>query len=128
MKNRQIYEAALRLLAESISPEETADYEERAPYLLAAFCTEMCDLDKHLRGTGGDTADVLIDAVLLPLENNFPLSSRFSAAASLYLAAMLILDSDEERSDTLYGQYSDAVSRIADGIPATLTPIVNKYF
>ena len=116
------------LLAESSAPEETEDYEERAPYLLAAFCTEMCDLDKKFRLIAKDTADVVIDTVLLPLDGDFPLSPRFTVAASLYLAAMLILDSDEERSDALYEQYTDTISRIADSIPATLTSLVNKYF
>ena len=128
MTNRELYDAALRLIAESTNEGDAADYEERAPYLLAAFCTEMATLDKHLRASRGDGCDVSIDAVLLPLEESFPLSSRFTAAASLYLAAMLILDTDEERSDALYGQYSDAVSRIADGIPAISRPIVDKYF
>ena len=128
MKNQAIYDAALRLLAESTVAGEAEDYEERAPYLLAAFCTEMSELDNKLRKVRNEAAGILSDTVLLPLDSDFPLSPRFTVAASLYLAAMLILDSDEDRSDTLYGQYSDAVSRIADSIPATLTSIVDKYF
>ncbi len=128
MQNRSIYDAALRLLAESTVEGENEDYEERAPYLIAAFCTEMTELDGLLRTAAGEAIAALRDTVYLPLEDIFPLSDRFTAAASLYLAAMLILDSDEERSDKLYGQYSDAVSRIADSIPATLLPIVDKYF
>ena len=128
MKNQAIYDAALRLLAESTVAGEAEDYEERAPYLLAAFCTEMSELDNKLRNVRNEATGILSDTVLLPLDSDFPLSPRFTVAASLYLAAMLILDSDEDRSDTLYGQYSDAVSRIADSIPATLTSIVDKYF
>ena len=45
MKNREIYENALRLLALSAHEGENEDYEERAPYLLAAFCTEMTELE-----------------------------------------------------------------------------------
>ncbi len=127
MKNRQIYDAALRLLAESTVDGENEDYEERAPYLLAAFCTEMTELNAKLCKSQGNTP-VAHDAVLLPLEENFPLADRLSAAATLYLSAMLILEDDEERSDKLYAQYCDAVSRISDAIPATLEPIPNQYF
>ncbi len=127
MKNQAIYDAALRLLAESTVARETADYEERAPYLLAAFCTEMTELNRQLLLKDGKSP-ASYDAVLLPLDQNFPLADRLSAAATLYLAAMLILESDEDRSDKLYAQYCDAVSRISDSIPATLEPIHNQYF
>ena len=128
MKNRAIYEAALRLLAESTIAEETADYEDRAPYLIATFCTEMSELDIQLRSMTGDTTETEYDRVYLSLDDVFPLTSRLSSAAILYLAAMLILESDEERSDKLYEQYSDAVSRIIHALPATLHPIINKYY
>ena len=124
MKNRQIYEAALRLLAESTVDGENEDYEERAPYILAAFCTEMTALSRHLSAKNGNE----YDPVFLPLDDTFPLAGRLSAAATMYLAAMLILESDEERSDKLYAQYCDAVSRISDEIPATIEPISNRYF
>ena len=127
MLNRSIYDAALRLIAESTVAGENEDYEERAPYLLAAFCTEMTELNALLCQKNG-TAPIVHDAVLLPLDDTFPLASRLSTAATLYLAAMLILDYDEERSDALYEQYCDAVSRISDTIPAALERIKNQYF
>ncbi len=127
MKNQSIYDAALRLLAESTVAGENADYEERAPFLLAAFCTETAHLDSRYRHAA-DSEVVLREAVCLPLEEEFPLSDRFTTAAALYLAAMLILDSDEERSDKLYAQYCDAIMRISQAIPATLMPITDKYF
>lgn len=127
MKNRQIYEAALRLLAESTVDGENEDYEERAPYILAAFCTEMTELNRQLSSKNG-ASFAEYDPVFLPLDESFPLADRLSVAATMYLAAMLILESDEERSDKLYAQYCDAVSRISDAIPATLEPISNQYF
>ena len=125
MKNREIYESALRFLAESTAAGDNQDYEERASYLLAAFCTEMSELDRYLQGS---SAQAPIEAASLPLTAEFPLSSRLSSAASLYLAAMLILESDEERSDKLYAQYLEAISRIANHVPATILPITDKYF
>lgn len=127
MKNRDLYTSALCLLAESLEDGENEDYEERAPYLLAAFCTEIAEVDKKLRLSQGTQAKAH-DPVYLDLDTDFPLSDRFSNAASLYLAAMLILDSDEERSDSLYEKYCDSISSIADSIPASTESIVNRYF
>jgi len=142
MQNKEIYESAIRFLAESTVSSETLDYKDRSPYLLAAFCTEMTELDARIqRATGGTPSAVSV--VNLPLDSDFPLSPRLSPAAALYLAAMLILDSDEERSDKLYAQYLLATQRIADALPlaaeektetsegsevAVAHPIVDKYF
>lgn len=128
MQNRSIYNAALRLLGESVAEGENEDYEERAPYLIATFCSEMCELNERLCRAKGTTVSELAECVCLELDQAFPLSTRFSSAASLYLAAMLILESDEDRSDKLYARFSDAISRIADGIPAALESIVDRYF
>lgn len=126
MKNRDLYTSALCLLAESLEDGENEDYEERAPYLLAAFCSEIADVDKNFRRAEGTQAPIH-DSIYLDLDADFPLSERFGTAASLYLAAMLILDSDEERSDSLYEKYCDSISSIADSIPACSEPIVNRY-
>lgn len=121
MQNREIYDSALRFLAESTVAGENNDYADRAPYLIAAFCTEMTELDAKIRNTVGESQPVF-DAVNIPLDSPFPLSPRLSTAATLYLAAMLILDSDEERSDKLYEQYLAAIQRISDGIPVPEEP------
>lgn len=128
MQNRVIYDAALRLLGESTADGDNKDYEERAPYLIAAFCSEMRELNERLCRAKGAVSPELTECICLALDQAFPLSGRFSSAASLYLAAMLILESDEDRSDKLYAQFSDAISRIADGIPAVLESITNRYF
>ena len=55
MTCKEIYDTAISLVAESRDPADTADYEERAPYLLAAFCSELADTDKKLRTLLGET-------------------------------------------------------------------------
>ena len=57
MKNRAIYDAALRLIAESTVPEETEDYEERAPYLLAAFVNECREVNGFSHAAHGKEAE-----------------------------------------------------------------------
>ena len=129
MNNKDIYESALRILAESAAPEDNEDYEERAPYLLAAFCTEAEDTDKALRASLGEKKEAeAFNAVFLPLEARFPLLPRFSAAASFYLAAMLIIDDNAELSDRLYDKYCDAISRIQSTVPALTETVTDRYF
>ena len=57
MINRELYENALRLLAQ---PTDGAndDYEERAPFLLASFCNEAQEVDSFLRMASGISSAV----------------------------------------------------------------------
>ena len=132
MQNREIYDAALRFLAESTTEGENEDYKERAPYLIAAACTRLSDLDTRIRHAEGKGPSKF-NTVSLSLDVLFPLSDRLSPAVVLYLSSMLILESDEERSDKLYRQYLEAVQCIEDAYPATEKPgtshsIIDKYF
>lgn len=127
MKNRELYDAALRILAESTAAQDNEDYEERAPYLLAAFASEAGAIDRKLRIANQDTSAPKYSPVFLDLEHEFPLSDALAAAASLYLAAMLILESDESRSDVLYDRYCDTLLRIEENLPATKEVITDRY-
>ena len=128
MKNKELYEGALRLLAEDPDADENEDYEERAPYLLAAFCGEAEALDRSIRRAEGMAAGKEFNPVWLPPEGEFPLSGRLSGAACLYLAAMLVMDEDPALSDRLYDRYSDAMATIATSQPAALEAIPDRYF
>ena len=128
MKCKEIYDGALRILAESTRPADNDDYEERAPYLLAAFCSELSNTDSSLRRLLGKDERVEFCEVYLPLDNDFPLLSRFASAAALYLAAMLIIDDEQDFSDKLYERYCDRISSICSTVPAVAEKIKNKYF
>ena len=128
MKCKEIYDSALRFLAESTSPTDNDDYEERAPYLLATFCSELAGTDAALRRILGKCAQSNFSEVYLPLDNDFPLLSRFASAAALYLAAMLIIDDEQSFSDKLYERYCDKIAAICSTVPALSEKIKNKYF
>ena len=123
MKNQDIYEHALALLSLGHSSAENEDLAEQAPYHLADFCTENEDLNRWLSMSSTEE----YSHTYLPLEQDFPLCDRLAPAAALYLAAMLILDEDEDRSDRLYGRYTEELSNIRYGIPATLESIRKVY-
>ena len=127
MKNKEIYEGALRLLAQSSDGADNSDYEERAPYLIASFCHEVFELDCIARKLLALPLSAALESVTLPLNEDFPLLERFASAAMKYLAAMLVIDEDSELSDKLYDMYCDCVSRIREELPAAIENIVNKY-
>ncbi len=127
MKNKEIYNSALRLLASGGEPQENADYEERAPYILASFCNEMLELDKAIRTFLELKPSSLTPTVWLDLEADFPLLDRFFSLAAKHLAAMLIIDEDGELSDKLYNMYCEGIALITKELPARLESIINKY-
>ena len=126
MKNREIYDSALRFLAESTNSIDNEDYEERAPYLLAAFCNEVRDTDAAIRCAHGETQKSF-NSVFLSLDSDFPLSEMFCTAASYYLAAMLVFDDDADLSDRLYDKFCDSISRIRCTVPALCENITDRY-
>ena len=128
MTNRELFENALRLLAQPTAEGENEDYEERAPFLLASFCNETQEVDSFLRMASGISSAVEFTRIWLPLDEEFPLLESLAPAACLYLAAMLVLDEDRSLSDRLYDLYSEAVSAIRSGICCTLESIVDRYF
>ncbi|MBR2353093.1 MAG: hypothetical protein IKA76_01140 [Clostridia bacterium] len=127
-QNQEIYEHALALLALGHDPNENEDFAEQAPYHLAAFCGEAEETDRWLRLYGGIGSSPDFNRIRLPLEDDFPLCDRLAPVAALYLAAMLILDEDPDRSQFLYERYGEALSDVHNGIPATLESIKNIYF
>ncbi len=127
MENLEIYEHSLALLGLTPDPEKNEDLAERAPYHLAAFCAEAEEVDRWLRQYLGEESASSFNRVCISLDEEFPLCERLAPVAALYLASLLILDEDPERSDLLYDRYSEALSDVYRGIPATMESIREVY-
>ena len=128
MLNVDIYNAALALIAQSIESSDIADYEERAPYLIASFCSTAKKLDADIRRAKKLDAQTKFSPVCISLDSNFPLCDELTSAASLYVAAMLVIDEDEALSDSIYDKYCDAISTImAESACSESTSIVDIY-
>lgn len=127
MTNREIYRLALHLLAQQADSEENEDLEERAPYLLASFCSEASEVDRYLRQSEGLGGAVHFTRVCIGLDEPFPLLERLAPLGGLYLAAMLALDEDNDLSDRLYERYCDGMTALQCGIPAAVESITNLY-
>ena len=127
MLNSEIYESALRLLGESLNEGENEDYKESAAFLIAAFCNETERIDDAIRKATALGKRPYFNPVWVSLDEDFPSAEKLAPAASLYLAAMLILDDDPERSDSFYEKYCDSISEIENSFPMTLERITDTY-
>lgn len=122
----EIYEAAVRLVDE-IEAGDSPDYESRAPYLLGSFYTEQIPLQKKLDAANRAEPIEYEPCLYVDLESHFPLSDELIAPAVNYLAAMLVIDENEEMSDQFFDRYIDGVASIAASLPASLHPIKDCY-
>ena len=114
--NKQIYQSALGLIGELNDPMLCEDYEERAPYILASFCSLASEIDKKLRIIDSLDAQPSFSHVCLSLDASFPLCDRLCPAAALFLAAMLVIGENDELSDSLYDKYCDAIASIGSSV------------
>ena len=127
MKCNDIFKSALRLLNEKGAEDENEDYAERAPYILAAMFSEAARIDKLYREANGLCEQPVFSTIHVQLSEDFPLSDRFAGAAAFYLASLLIIEANEELSDSFYEKYCDGMSAISSSIPATVRKIKNVY-
>ncbi|MBQ1230075.1 MAG: hypothetical protein IIW36_05830 [Clostridia bacterium] len=128
MTCRELFDAAVRAVAENGTEACTEDYEERATYLLATFLHESATLDAIYRSANGlGSGTEPPDGVCIPLEKDFPLSDAFAPAAVYYLSAMLVLDENEEMSERFFALYSDRLSALRASLPARKERIKDCY-
>ena len=126
MTYREIYSAAQSLVGETVNAE-SEDYEARAPYLLGSFYTEQIPLQKARDLARGEAAGTYPPCLCVDLDNPFPLSDEFIAPATYYLAAMLVIDENEEMSDGFFDHYVDAVASLQASLLAESKKIKDCY-
>ena len=126
MTNKDIFLGALALIAE---PQglSAADYEERAPYIIAGFLSENAALDNQYRHAMGEVVKKHRHPAYASLDEEFPLSDRFATPAQFYLASMLISDEDTDRADDLFDRFCTGMTGIMAEIPAVAEKITNAY-
>lgn len=124
--NNDIYLMSLALIDERESAGVTADLEERAPYILASFCSLCKNLDKKLRARDALSVQSKFSAVRLNLGDDFPLCDTLVTPAAVYLASMLISDDNPSLSEELYEKYCDSIAML--GAECSCSAITNVYF
>jgi hypothetical protein len=127
VKNREVYESALRLLAEPDDSGRLEDFELRAPYVLGGFFYENGRLESEYRKYLGLDTREFVHAVFADLDDDFPFAERFVPAAEYYLASMLVIDEDGELSDKFFDLYSSSMSNIVGELPGSIERIADVY-
>ena len=128
MTNKDIYLAALRLIAESTIEGDNEDYADRAYYILAAFCSNVFDINNVLRKADGLEPLPSFDKALLSENDEFPCHTKLFSAAEHYLGAMLTIDAFPDLSDSLYDKYCGIISRISQSLPTCIEKISDAYY
>lgn len=127
MKCKEILKKALRLLNEAAELEEDGDFAERAPYILSSMFSEAARLDRDYRTANGEKSQISFSTIYTELDSEFPLCDRFTNAATFYLASMLIVDENDELSDTFYDKYCDSMASISSELMGKAEKIKNVY-
>ena len=127
MTYRELYLSALHIISENNDGSSNSDYENRAGYILAAFCNEHFALDTRYR-----KANQLVNSTFTPssnivLSDSFPLKEIFAPAAVYYLGAMLVSDENESLYQQLSELYTKAIASIQNGLPYASESITNCY-
>ncbi len=124
---RNIYDQALALLGESTDPDGEHEFAERAGYLVATVCANIAAIDRDYRESRRLGPQPEFSEIYLELDDDFPLSRRFSAPSACFVAAMLILDENESLSDSIYEKYCDALAQAVNEIPYKKEKIKSSY-
>ena len=127
MTFRELFENALRAIAERPSESSISDYEERAGYILATFCTECAPLDRRYRKAHGMNDASYASSAYVELTKTVPFCDALTSAAVYYLCAMLTMDENESMSDTFFELYTDAIATIQASLPGVCEPIADRY-
>ena len=127
MTCNDLLKSATALVCERLDDGLAEDYTERAPYILAAFCSQCKGVDASYRRAYQLPAITYSGKATLPLGETFPLVDELIPAATYFLAAMLILDENEKLSDKLMDLYTDSVATLAASLPFISERIAQKY-
>ncbi len=127
MKIKEIYDQAIAIVGETYSVPNAESYAERAPYLAAIFCCNAAATDRDFRSSHGLPTQNAFNEICLMPEDDFPLDARFASAGAYYIAAMLLLDENEELSDKLFEKYAEIMSAAVSETPFKKGKIKNTY-
>ena len=127
MTHMSVFTQALALLGEDTSGNYSADYLARAPFLLATVTSELAESDALYRAAHGESGRTAETGGTVDMNDELGLSDIFAPAVVYYLASMLVFDTDEKKSDTLYDKFCDICAKIESRLPFTAEKTAQRY-
>lgn len=103
------------------------DYEDRAGYILATFCADCAKADQRYRAAHAQQAATPSISAYVELSSAFALCDVFAPTATYYLAAVLVMDENEEMSEKFFALYSDSLSKILSDLPMVTNATKDCY-
>lgn len=126
MTNEEILKSATALLNESCV-NVPKDYRDRAVYILGQFYSGHESLDKRYRKAHGLPVNEASAPTVAELEAEFTFVPALAPSAIYYLAAMLVMDENEDLGDKIFALHADALSTVKASLPFTKEKIKNVY-
>ena len=105
------------------------DIDEKFPFALASFCSNLAVLDREYRLLKGYDAQHVFSEYIIETTDEFPLCDRFVFPAIMYVSSIILMDVDEKMSDEFYDKYASSVSKIVSELQFCLIlPSSSKLF
>ena len=122
-----VREEVERSMDEDIMLDIRLELEERMPYALASACASLAMLDRKYREIRGEGEQPSFSEFYLEVGDDFPLSERFVFPCVMFVSSMMLLDIDEDKSDSFYEKYALSVTQIVSEMPFEGKGIVERY-
>lgn len=103
------------------------DLEEKLPFIMASFCSNLSVLDKAYRKWKGMDEQGTFSEYAIKTSEAFPLCERFVYPCIMFASSMVLMDIDEKMSDEFYEKYVSLISLINSEIPLERLSTVEKY-
>ena len=123
------------LITEKIERQEDAeitakirsDIEEKFPFIMGSFCSNLATVDREYRKFKGYDEQAEFSEFMIETGDEFPLCERFAFPCVMFVSSMVLIDIDEKKSDDFYEKYASTVAQIVSEIPYESSSIVEKY-
>ena len=135
VNSKEISNSNTETVSESINREDESevmdkiqlDIEEKFPFAIASFCSNVATIDREYRKFKGYRTQPSFSEYMIEISEDFPLCERFVFPAIMYISSIILMDIDEKRSEDFYDKYAASVSQIVSELPYQQLKTVEKY-
>lgn len=124
---QKVSEELERMAESEVMIKIRSELEDKIPYALASVCANLASIDRRYREERDLDEQPDFSEFYLEVGDAFPLCERFVFPCVMFVSSMVLIDIDEERSDSFYDKYALSVSQIVSEMPWEMQKTVEKY-